>query len=100
VLIDVGESRAALILESHNYSGYQGINGEAQLARLRELAERYGADLRSGGVTQLVREKSSYVARHTGGEPRARARQDQTTLGLVLSAQRSASEDLETTPPE
>ncbi len=71
VLIDAGESRAALIPESHNYPGFQGINGKALLARLREQAERYGADLRSGGVDALVREKDFYVARHSGGDLRA-----------------------------
>ena len=72
VLIDAGESRAALIPESHNYPGFQGINGKALLARLREQAARYGADLRSGGVKELVREKDFFVARHGGGEVKAR----------------------------
>lgn len=71
VLIDAGESRAALIPESHNYPGFKGINGNTLLARLREQAGRYGAELRSGGVSELVREKDLYVARYAGGEVRA-----------------------------
>ena len=72
VLVDAGESRAALIPESHNYPGFQGINGKALLARLREQAARYGADLRSGGVHELMRERDFYIARYTRGELRAR----------------------------
>ena len=57
MLIDAGESRAGLIPESHNYPGFQDINGKAQLARLREQTERYSAELLSGGVTKLLCEK-------------------------------------------
>jgi thioredoxin reductase (NADPH) len=71
VLIDACQSRAALIPESHNYPGFHGINGKALLARLREQAARYGADLREGRVDELVREKDLYIARSTGGELRA-----------------------------
>jgi thioredoxin reductase (NADPH) len=72
VLIDAGESRAALIPESHNYPGFQGINGKALLARLREQAERHGADLRSSEVTALIRENGHYIARSRRDEIRAR----------------------------
>jgi len=70
-LIDAGESRAALIPESHNYPGFQGINGRALLARLREQAERYGADLVRGAVNELRREEG-FVARFDKREIRAR----------------------------
>jgi thioredoxin reductase (NADPH) len=72
VLIDSGDSRAALIPESHNYPGFQGINGHDLLARLREQAERYSADLRHGTVTELAREDSLFVARYENGTLRAR----------------------------
>ena len=72
VLIDAGESRAALIPESHNYPGFRGINGHALLARLREQAEGYGADLRHGTVSELAREDDGFVARFDNGTLRAR----------------------------
>ena len=62
-LIDAGESRAALIPESHNYPGFQGINGRALLARLREQAERYGADLVRGNVNGLQGEDGGFLSR-------------------------------------
>lgn len=62
-LIDAGESRAALIPESHNFPGFKGINGRALLVRLREQAERYGADLAHGAVTELRREANGFAAR-------------------------------------
>src|SRR5579884_1118294 len=71
-VIDAGESRAALIPESHNYPGFQGINGRALLALLREQAQRYGTDLRRGGVTELVPERDGFLARSTGGDVKAR----------------------------
>jgi thioredoxin reductase (NADPH) len=71
-LIDAGESRAALIPESHNYPGFQGINGRALLARLREQAERYGADLVRGEVSELRREDGGFVATFDKGTLRAR----------------------------
>ena len=36
VVVDAGDSRAALIPESHNYPGFRGIGGPALLAKLRE----------------------------------------------------------------
>ncbi len=71
-LIDAGESRAALIPESHNYPGFQGINGRALLARLREQAERYGADLVRGEVGALRREDGGFLTRFDKGDIRAR----------------------------
>jgi thioredoxin reductase (NADPH) len=71
-LIDAGDSRAALIPESHNYPGFQGINGRALLAKLREQAERYGADLVRGTVGGLRREGDEFAARCDKGELRAR----------------------------
>ena len=71
-LVDAGESRAALIPESHNYPGFQGINGHALLARLREQAERYGANLVRGEVSELRREDGGFVAAFDKGTLRAR----------------------------
>jgi thioredoxin reductase (NADPH) len=72
VLIDAGESRAALIPESHNYPGFTGIDGRTLLARLRGQAQRYGADLRHGKVSELARDGGRFVARWSGGSLRAR----------------------------
>jgi thioredoxin reductase (NADPH) len=62
-LIDSGESRAALIPESHNYPGFpDGIAGPALLERLREQALRYGARLLSGRVEKLTRDGEDFLA--------------------------------------
>ena len=62
VVVDAGDSRAALIPESHNYPGFQGIAGPALLERLRGQALRYGAELRRGTVTALAREGGGFIA--------------------------------------
>jgi thioredoxin reductase (NADPH) len=73
VLFDAGASRAALIPESHNYPGFVGIAGPALLARLRDQAERYGADLRIGAVERLDRDDGVFHAAFDGTTVRARA---------------------------
>jgi thioredoxin reductase (NADPH) len=62
VVVDAGDSRAALIPESHNYPGFQGIAGPALLDRLRGQALRYGAELTHGTVTALTREHDGFIA--------------------------------------
>jgi thioredoxin reductase (NADPH) len=57
-LIDVGESRAALIPASHNYPGFKGIAGVELLGRLKEQALIYGASCVSGEVTALHRHQA------------------------------------------
>jgi len=73
LLIDAGESRAALIPESHNYPGFRGIGGPALLAKLREQAERHGAALARGTVTALAREDDTFNASADGETLRARS---------------------------
>ena len=53
LVVDDGNSRAALIPLSHNYPGYTGIAGTDLLALLREQSEQYGARHLRGRVTQL-----------------------------------------------
>lgn len=65
-LIDAGESRAALIPESHNYPGFKGIGGPRLLERLREQARLYGADLQEGRVTDLVLGPDDIFLAHCG----------------------------------
>lgn len=66
-VIDAGESRAALIPESHNYPGFHGIAGPALLARLRAQAESFGASLTSGTVDALIREADGTFTASSGG---------------------------------
>jgi len=72
-LIDDGESRAALIPESHNYPGFKGIGGTDLLRRLRDQALLYGAALEQGRVTALLRGgDDSFIAKCGDVEVRAR----------------------------
>lgn len=80
-VVDAGKSRAALIPESHNYPGFQGIAGPALLERLRDQARRYGAELRHGTVTALRRDADGFIA-DVGGET-LRARTVLMATGLV-----------------
>lgn len=72
-VFDAGASRAAMIPRSHNYPGFpDGVGGPELLARLREQAERYGARITSGEVTQLRRVGDGFEA--TAGSQRVQAR--------------------------
>jgi thioredoxin reductase (NADPH) len=73
-VVDAGESRAALIPESHNYPGFNGIGGPELLLRLGEQARRYGAETVKGVVSTLRRRDDGVlVARgHSGLEIHAR----------------------------
>ena len=74
LVIDAGRSRAAWIPKSHNYPGFEdGISGKALLAKLREQAEEYGAELRSGEVLKIEEARAGFVA---------------TTDGKAISARR------------
>lgn len=83
LLIDAGESRAALIPESHNYPGFKGIGGPELLARLREQAALYGAAMERGCVTKLRRDPSGDVFVATIGQQEMRARTVVLATGLV-----------------
>lgn len=62
LVLDGGSSRAGWIPESHNTPGFpQGVGGEALLARLREQADRYGAERRAGRARRLVRGAEGFV---------------------------------------
>jgi thioredoxin reductase (NADPH) len=64
LVVDDGNSRAALIPESHNYPGFPaGISGRSLLGNLRKQAEEYGARLEQGRVEALVRDAGAFVAR-------------------------------------
>jgi len=54
LVFDDRTSRAASIRLSHNLAGFpNGVSGQELLARMRAQAERYGAHVRHGEVTQL-----------------------------------------------
>jgi thioredoxin reductase (NADPH) len=74
LVIDSGNSRAALIPDSHNYPGFAGIAGTELLARLRQQALRHGAMLQNGEITSLRRQsEDGFVAQCEAGEMHARA---------------------------
>ena len=74
LVIDAGDSRAALIPESHNYPGFpDGISGPDLLKELRDQAQRYGAELRLGTVTDLVAQgDAGFIATFADGTVTAR----------------------------
>lgn len=55
LVIDDGASRAGMIPLTRNHSGYpDGIPGSELLARMREQAQRFGAELLEASVTRLA----------------------------------------------
>ena len=73
LVVDSGKSRAAWIPKTHNYPGFEdGISGKALLAKLREQAEEYGAELRQGKVEKLELTRDSFVATVDGKTVAAR----------------------------
>ncbi|MCW5680463.1 MAG: NAD(P)/FAD-dependent oxidoreductase [Xanthobacteraceae bacterium] len=67
LVIDAGRSRAAWIPTSHNYPGFEdGISGKALLAKLREHAEEYGAEIRKGEVSKLEEARDGFVTTADG----------------------------------
>jgi thioredoxin reductase (NADPH) len=73
LVVDEGHSRAELIPESHNYPGFAGgISGPDLLRALREQAERYGALLRHGRISDLQTADDGFVASLEGAQLSAR----------------------------
>jgi thioredoxin reductase (NADPH) len=73
IVFDSGESRAALIPESHNYPGFaHGISGGKLLSVLMGQAEDYGVRINRSRVTSLMRKENGFVGVHDSGEVAAR----------------------------
>lgn len=69
LLVDAGQSRAALIPKSRNYPGFaDGVSGQDLLRRLWDQAARYGAELRRGTVEALNKHPAGFLARVDGEE--------------------------------
>ena len=68
VVLDDGNSRAALIPESHNYPGFQEIGGEELLARLGTQLARYGGEIQRGTVTRLSKTAENLFVAQVGHE--------------------------------
>ena len=92
-VIDSGESRAIQIPLSHNYPGFKGIGGRDLLARLRDQAKTFGAEIRTGEVTSLVERDGGFIARM--GAESVEARSVLMATGLVDRSPtgREASQD-------
>jgi thioredoxin reductase (NADPH) len=74
VLVDSGESRAALIPKSHNLPGFPaGIGGKQLLDRMKEQALKYGAKLEAGNVTDISRSQNGFIAKRNGLNIKSRA---------------------------
>src|ERR1051325_12069152 len=81
LLIDDGQSRAALIPESHNYPGFKGIGGTELLGRLRDQLSRYGGRVENATVDGLSVGGEGFVAQ--AGRRTLRARKVLMATGLV-----------------
>ncbi|MFC3607911.1 NAD(P)/FAD-dependent oxidoreductase [Stutzerimonas tarimensis] len=67
LVVDAGHSRASWIPTSHNYPGFPpGISGDQLLLRLRQQAERYGATLASGRVTDIEPHPQGFLVSYEG----------------------------------
>ncbi|PVM92737.1 NAD(P)/FAD-dependent oxidoreductase [Caulobacter endophyticus] len=74
VVVDAGDSRAALIALTRNHAGFpEGISGQALLARMREQAKLYGARVISARVAALEIAPEDFLVRCSTGAFRARA---------------------------
>lgn len=82
LVLDAGDSRAALIPLSHNHAGYpEGITGTDLLARMGQQAMLYGAQILPARVDGLARQDDSFIA--TAGARHWRARSVLLATGVI-----------------
>ena len=73
LVFDSGESRAALIPQSHNYPGFaHGLSGGKLLEILGDQAETYSVRIVRSPVISLARSEYGFIAVYGGGEVAAR----------------------------
>ncbi len=73
-VVDAGASRAATIPCTRNHAGFpDGISGKDLVARMREQARKYGAQVGSGRVARLARSEGEFLASTGTGVVRSRA---------------------------
>lgn len=90
VVIDNGQSRAALIPRTHNHAGFpEGIAGRELLRRMRRQARLYGAEFRDGHISRIDRLDDGFADRSNLLEVRARA----VLLATGVSNRRPAMPD-------
>lgn len=69
LVVESGDSRAGWIPRSHNHPGFpNGVRGPVLLNRMRRQAERYGATIRRGQVTDLAQAQEGFQL-SVDGEP-------------------------------
>lgn len=82
LVLDAGDSRAAMIPLSHNHAGYpEGITGTDLLARMGQQAMLYGAQILPARVDGLMHEDDGFVA--VAGAQRWRARSVLLATGVI-----------------
>ena len=68
LVVDDGNGRAQSIPCTHNHAGFpDGISGKELLSRMREQAQRYGAEIKDGFVTRLDRTDDGFCANWGSG---------------------------------
>ena len=74
LVVDDGKGRARSIPCTHNHAGFpDGISGKELLSRMREQAQRYGAEIKEGFVTRLDKTEEGFSANWGSGPVQARS---------------------------
>ncbi len=69
VVLDGGKSRAMLIPTSHNHAGFpDGIPGRELVERMRQQAQKYGANIVPATVTEVVRSANTFAVTTAEGK--------------------------------